>query len=252
MDKQINGAETSERNDLKINGTGNTSGGSFNDVIINGVGEIKGDVECLNFKSNGTSNMNGNLKTKTLKVNGTSSVRGNVNSEDIKINGAADFNGFVESNFTKIHGSMNVTGNITSDELYLQGGMRISGDCNADKFESSGGFSVIGLLNADSINIKLHAPCKAKEIGGENITVKKGNDFSLKKLIKTFFPSWDLDRKLSAELIEGNDITLEATKAKVVRGNNITIGDDCEIELVEYKNSFNRSDKTSVKENKKL
>jgi len=252
MDKQNNGAAGSGRNDLKINGTGNASGGNFNDIIINGVGDIKGDVDCLNFKSNGTSSMNGNLKSNTIKVNGTASINGNVNSEDIKINGTADFSGAVEAKQTKIHGAMNVTGNISSDELNLHGGMRVSGDCSAETFNSSGGFSIVGLLSADNINIKLQAPCKAREIGGDKITVKLGNEFGLKKLIKSIFPSWDLNRKLSADIIEGNDIELESTKAKVVRGDNVLIGEGCEIELVEYKKSFTQSDKSTVKENKKL
>ena len=240
------------RSDLKINGSGNTSGGNFNDVIINGAGEIKGDVDCVNFKSNGTTSMSGNLISKTVKVNGTASVKGNMKSDDIKINGSADISGSVESDITRIHGSVNINGNISSEELQLRGGMRVSGDCNAEKFESSGGFSVLGLLNAGNISIKLQAPCKAKEIGGENICVRKGNDFALKKLINTLFPSWDLSKKLTADLIEGNNIELESTRAKIVRGDNITIGDDCEIDLVEYRKSYNHSDKSTVKENKKV
>ncbi len=249
MEKQN---ESNGRNDIKINGTGNISGGIYNDIVINGTGAIKGDVDCISFKTNGTSSMNGNLKSKALKVNGTTAVSGSVSSDEIKVTGAADFNGAVESVHTKINGAMNVTGNISSDELYLKGGMRISGDCNAETFESNGGFSVVGLLNADNINIRLNAPCRAKEIGGENISVKLGNDFSLRKLIKSIFPSWDLNQRLSAEVIEGNDIELESTKAKVVRGDNVLIGEGCEIDLVEYKKSFNQSGKSIVKENKKL
>ncbi len=239
------------RNDIKINGTGNIGGGTYNDIIINGTGSIKGDVDCMSFKTNGTSSMTGNLKSKSLKVNGTTAISGAVKSEEIKVSGTADFNGAVESDLTKINGAMNVTGNISSDELYLKGGMRVSGDCSADTFDSNGGFSVVGLLNADNINIRLNGSCRAKEIGGNNITVKLG-DFSLRKLIKSIFPSWDLKQRLSAEVIEGNDIELESTKAKIVRGDNVIIGEGCEIDLVEYKKSYNVSEKSTVKENKKM
>jgi cytoskeletal protein CcmA (bactofilin family) len=249
MEKQHN---SDARNDLKINGTGKISGGFYNDIVINGTGSIKGDVDCISFKTNGASSMSGNLKSKIIKVNGTTAITGAVSSGDIKVSGTTDFNGGVESNFTKINGAMNVTGNISSDELHLNGGMRVSGDCNAETFDSSGGFSVVGLLNADKINIRLNAPCRAKEIGGENITVKLGKDFSIRKLIKSIFPSWDLNQKLSVDVIEGNDIELEQTKAKIVRGDNVIIGEGCEIELVEYKKSFNQSEKSTVKENKKM
>lgn len=244
--------ETQSRHDLKINGAGNTSGGKFNDVIINGVGDINGDIDCINFKSNGASSLIGNLKSKTTKINGSTSIKGQLNSDDLKVNGSAEINGNIEVKDSKVNGEVKVTGNITAETLELHGGMKVSGDCNSEKFLSSGGFSIVGMLNADEINIKLHAPCRAKEIGGEKITVKKGNEFTLKKIIKSIFTSWDLNGKLSADVIEGDDIELEATKAEIVRGNNVTIGSDCEIELVEYKNSFNHTAKNGVKENKKI
>jgi cytoskeletal protein CcmA (bactofilin family) len=244
--------ETQSRHDLKINGAGNTTGGKFNDVIINGVGDINGDVECINFKCNGASTLIGNLNSKTAKINGSSSIRGVVNSDELKVNGSADFTGNIEVKDTKVNGEVKVTGNVKAETIEIHGGFKVSGDCNAETFSSSGGFSIVGMLNADNINVKLHAPCKAKEIGGEKIIVKKGNEFTLKKIIKSIFTAWDLNGKLSADLIEGDDITLEATKAKIVRGNNVTIGSDCEIELVEYKNSFNHTSKNGVKENKKI
>lgn len=39
------------------------------------------------------------------------------------------------------------------------------------------------------------------------------------------------------ETIEGDDIHLELTRARVVRGNNVSIGSGCDIDLVEYKNN---------------
>ena len=244
--------ENQNRNDLKINGSGNTTGGMFNYVVVNGVGDINGDVDCISFKTNGASSLNGNLKSKSVKVNGSSSVKGNIDSEEIKINGSADFKGMVEAKESNIHGELNLTGNISSVIMDLRGWMKVSGDCNAETFSCQGGFSIVGMLSADDINIKLHAPCRVKEIGGEKITVEMGRGFAFKKFIKTIFPSWDINRKLTADVIEGDDIELEATNAKVVRGNNIVIGDGCEIDLVEYKNSFNMNKNSTVKENKKV
>ena len=53
----------------------------------------------------------------------------------------------------------------------------------------------------------------------------------------------------AAEKIE---VYLEYTKAKVVRGNMVTIGKGCEIELVEYHDRFEKSDKSSVIKNKRI
>lgn len=38
----------------------------------------------------------------------------------------------------------------------------------------------------------------------------------------------------------------------MVRGNNVTIGKGCEIELVEYKGRFEKDDKSVVIEHKKI
>jgi cytoskeletal protein CcmA (bactofilin family) len=54
------------------------------------------------------------------------------------------------------------------------------------------------------------------------------------------------NKELTADIIEGDDVYLENTQAKVVRGNNIELGPDCEIELVEYKDSFKQDEKADV------
>ena len=57
---------------------------------------------------------------------------------------------------------------------------------------------------------------------------------------------------LSTNSIEGDDIYLEYTKAKAVRGNNIILGPGCEIELVEYKDNFKQDDTSEVETQRKI
>jgi cytoskeletal protein CcmA (bactofilin family) len=106
-----------------------------------------------------------------------------------------------------------------------------------------GGFTMGGLLYADSININLHYRCKVREIGGEKIEVKVGREFQLLRIIKSLFiPKGFHEPQLETDIIEGDEINLGQTKAEVVRGNNITIGKNCDIDLVEYRNSFEQTD----------
>ena len=58
--------------------------------------------------------------------------------------------------------------------------------------------------------------------------------------------------ELTTELIEGDEIYLENTNAKIVRGNNITIGEGCNIGLIEYSGEINISSESIVKEQKKI
>jgi hypothetical protein len=58
--------------------------------------------------------------------------------------------------------------------------------------------------------------------------------------------------QLVTDTIEGDDIYLEYVKAKVVRGNNIEIGPDCEIDLIEYKNTLKQHESSRVGNSRKV
>ncbi len=52
---------------------------------------------------------------------------------------------------------------------------------------------------------------------------------------------------LEAELIEGDDIYLENTKAKIIRGKVVEIGAECEIDIIEYLENLLVANDSSVK-----
>ncbi|MCG5026996.1 bactofilin, partial [Anoxybacillus flavithermus] len=117
-----------------------------------------------------------------------------------------------------------------AETIRVHGELEIGGDCSAERLEMEGRFTIGGLLNADHIEVKMFGPCRAKEIGGETIMVKKHGVSLFKKL---FFPA-----ELTADVIEGDIIYLEHTAAKTVRGNRVTIGPGCQVERVEYREAF--------------
>lgn len=241
-----------QRNDLRINGNGSTSGGKYNDVVINGMGKVNGDLECSSFRCNGESKISGSVKTTSAKIHGSTSIKGNLKSDEIKISGYTGIGGSVDSKSVLVAGQADIGGSLSTDDIEIKGAVKAKGDCSAENFVSHGAFTIDGLLNAGQIEIKLYGPCKAKEIGGETITVKKGNAFILKDLVKSIFSTFDIANNLTADVIEGDDVTLEYTNAKIVRGNNVSVGEGCQIDLVEYRKSFNKSDSSKVKENKKI
>jgi cytoskeletal protein CcmA (bactofilin family) len=233
-----------ERQDLVIAGFGNATGGNYNLVKISGNGELQGDLDCIELNIQGNAKIYGNVKSETTNVAGTANLHGALYSERIKIQGKASIFGDIECKEVRFHGSGKVEGNVTAEELHIHGGATISGDCASEVFETNGSFRVGGLLNAGNIQIQLFGNCQAKEIGGENIEVKKQK--------RIFFKKWFFNAVLNAESIEGDEIYLENTKAKVVRGNRVILGPGCDIELVEYKNQFQCDKKSKVKTCKKL
>lgn len=215
--------------DLKINGQSSAAGGIYNDVIINGEGRITGDLDCINLKINGKCDIKGNVKSESVNVNGSNSIKGDLEAEKAKINGTID-----------------IDGNLSVDKAETYGIINVNGDCNAEIFKIKGTFAIEGLLNAGKLELSLYESSRAREIGGEKITVKRIGG------LKGMIMSSGRGKELTVETIEGDDVYLENTNAKIVRGNNIELGPGCEIELVEYKDSFKQDEKANVNIHKKI
>jgi len=57
---------------------------------------------------------------------------------------------------------------------------------------------------------------------------------------------------LEVDTIEADEIYLESTHAKVVRGKNITLGSECRIGLIKYEDSFKDHDESMVESTQKI
>ncbi|TVY08989.1 polymer-forming cytoskeletal protein [Paenibacillus cremeus] len=224
--------ETQTRRDLIISGMmGGQGGGFYKSVTIHGLGRINGDLDCLDFTCHGRVNIQGSVKTQKAEIHGLSSIE-----EDM------------QARAMKVYGKATVGGQLSGEELEIYGFMTVNGSCDAESFQANGGFKIQGMLNAGHIEIQLNAKCEAREIGGGSIRVEKpANSSKFGKLMQSLLPKFDV---LTTDTIEGDDIYLENTRAKVVRGSNITIGPGCEIELVEYKDHFHRDENAKVIESR--
>jgi len=255
--------------DLKIYGSGSSSGGKYNKVRIMGEGRISGDIDCKDLKINGEGTADGNLKaTNNVSILGEGRLCGNVDCIDFKVNGEGEVDGNLKAEGTvtirgetevrgnlkaqkvKVQGELEVAGDLFADEAKITGNINATGDCNAEIFTVEGGLTIDGLLNSDILKINLYWPCRVHEIGGSEIIVKKSGKLSFLGLKNRIMPGGQ--NELTADVIEGDIVYLENTKAKVVRGNDITIGSGCKIELVEYKENFKQDEGSAVVNNKKI
>lgn len=236
--------------DLRISGAGSSSGGRFNEVRISGAGEVKGDIECNFFKTSGASEVKGNVKSKTVEISGASEISGNLECEEMTTSGASEIKGDVKAKKVKVSGSSDIDGSLHTENIEILGCVDVKKDCEAEVFTARGAFDIGGLLNADTITINIGGKCTVREIGGEHIDVRLGiGDNIFSKMMKYFSIT---SKILNSNLVEGDDIYLEATHAKMVRGSNVTIGADCVIDRVEYKDTLNIIDGALVKEQIKL
>lgn len=240
--------DTGVRLDIKIAGAGAMATGVYNDVTISGSGTLTGDIECVKLKVSGAANGQGSLKADRISVSGSFRYYGAVTAGETKVAGSADFNGSVTGKSFRISGGGTVDGDLSADEIDVQGGLTVGGDCEAERFTCVGAFTVGGLLNAGVVDLRLHGPCKAREIGGEAVVAREGGT-AFRRLVAMFAPS--MEARLTVDTIEGDDVRLERTTAKVVRGHSVVIGPGCDIGLVEYTESYSASREAKVRESRK-
>jgi cytoskeletal protein CcmA (bactofilin family) len=226
--------EQKTRRDLTISGIMGGQGGTYHSVNLHGVGKINGHLDCIDFHCHGRVNIQGGVKAEQIA----------------EIHGDARIAGNLESGQVKVHGKTNVGGSVSGEEIKIHGFLKVNSHCDAESFSTRGGFRINGLLNAGTIDIQLYAPCEAKEIGGGTIRIQKpGMASPFSKFIRSILPKIDV---LTAETIEGDDIYLENTRAKVVRGTNVTIGPGCKIDIVEYKQHFDQDKNANVLKSRRV
>lgn len=226
--------EQKTRRDLTISGMMEGQGGTYNSVNLHGVGKVNGHLDCIDFHCHGRVNIQGDVKAEQM----------------VEINGDARIAGNLESGKVKVHGKTIVGGYVSGEEIDIHGFLNVNSNCDAESFCTRGGFRINGLLNAGTIDIQLYASCEAKEIGGGTIRILKPVMVSpFSKFIRSILPKINV---LTAETIEGDDIHLENTRAKVVRGTNVTIGSGCIIDIVEYKQHFDQDKNANVMKSRRV
>lgn len=258
--------QATKRHDLKINGSGSAGGGQYEHVSISGSGKIHGDVECESLKIDGSGKVEGSVLAEQVKISGSSTLKGKIETKLLKTNGSTKFEETVSAEeFTvngsakilkeltagefKVNGSAKVMGKIQAERVEVSGLLSAAKDCEAESFRSSGVIHVGGLLSADQIEICVDHYSKVKEIGGETITVGAEKSFNLFRRLFRFMNS---EPYLHTEVIEGDSVRLQNTKAKLVRGTDISIGENCEIGTVEYTGSLDVHPKAAVQESVKV
>ncbi|MDQ0192892.1 hypothetical protein [Paenibacillus wynnii] len=205
--------------DMIISGVSDAAGGSYDQVIIDGVGRIKGAVTSRVFRGNGNIHVMGDLAAEELDCNGTMNVRGNISFDTMRADGM-----------------FKVKGALRGERFNLNGLINIQGNCELEEFKGEGGFTIDGLLSAGHVDFQLQGSGKAREIGVESIVILQANIGVWSKLWSGIFPTFKPE--LVTGTIEGDHINLEYTTAEIVRGNTVIIGPGCKIGLVEYRSEL--------------
>lgn len=240
-------SESPVRGDVRISGAGAIATGTYRTVSVSGSATLVGEIDCINFKVSGAAEGEGSLVAESMVVNGTLGYRGDARAKSVRVNGTAQF-GALDGGKVSVAGTLGVR-ELRATEATVLGYLDVAGDCSAERFRSEGGFTIGGLLNAGVVEIGVYARCSALEIGGEAVTVK-GAHGSLRRLVAALIPA--AENRLTVEVVEGDDVRLEQTTARAVRGRTVVIGQGCQIDLVEYSGEYSASPDAKIKQVRKL
>jgi len=202
--------------DLKINGVGQASGGTYREVRIDGVSRLKGDIEC-----------------EKLRLNGMATAQGTIRARELECDGKLNAVRLLEAGNAVLNGMIKVKGEFRGEKVELNGYIVVQGDLSAESFHGRGCVEVGGLLNAGEVDLTAEGRCTAREIGGESIRIRRGTGGSRWRTMW----SWAIPKLTAiteADTIEGDRIDLEHTTASVVRGSVVHVGRGCKIGRVEY------------------
>jgi cytoskeletal protein CcmA (bactofilin family) len=242
-----------KRSDLKFSGNMTFPGGIFKRVDVNGNVTFDGDLDCLDYRVYGGGTVNGNLKSANTAIHGSIMVTGDAGGEEIDIYGDGKIDGNLKISHLKTYGKLIVRGDITADKLNVSGQLDAGGKCDAEIFTCKGAFDIEETLNAEEVNIDLYGISRVKEIVGGKIAVRKAVGNRLGKLFAVITnPLEFYKEQLTTDTIEGDEIAIDHTKANVVRGNKVRIGDGCVIDLVEYRDTFDKTRDASVLKHVKI
>ena len=224
---------------LCISGANVMGGGEYKDVTMSGACKISSDTKCQSFRASGASKVEGNLICESFNGSGASKVTGKVDCEGLfKCSGATNVGGVAA-------GDVHVSGAFTSERSVdvkkiakFSGASKIHGNLTAENVEVTGAITVTGNVNAESFVCEMGASasnCSADSIGGSLVKImRKEAEFGIfNNVLNVIFNNGN-SSVFTVDEIEGDTVDLVGVHARVVRGHDINVGEDCRIKRVEY------------------
>lgn len=237
--------------DMKIAGSGSITPGEYENIRISGSGSIRGPVRCRSLHASGSVSAEGDIFCEEeIRVSGSGRFRGAVQAGEFCAAGSAHVDGdLTVAGEAKAAGSFRCDGGIRAGVLRLAGGIRVEKDAEAEEARISGGFRCGGLLNAERVELRTDGGMDIGSIGGSVIRVQwESRGFNLRNLFRKNHRGTVTVRGA----VEGDDILLECVNAPRVSGRTVVIGENCNIDLVQYSESIGISPDAKVGRTEKI
>ncbi len=205
LDKAVQNAikeeEESGKKDYKCAGSCTIPPGKYGYISGAGSVSITGDVKAIKLSVAGSLHAKGYIKVESFKSAGSAKIEGDIIAENVSAAGILNAR------------------NLNGEKV------RIGGALVCDKIigenVSIGGSVKAKMLKGEEIKIKLDGKSEVDEIKGEKIEIK-----SKRGIIRRF------SGHLKSKKITGENIYIESTTADLVDGENVIVGERCNIGVV--------------------
>jgi cytoskeletal protein CcmA (bactofilin family) len=213
--------------DARVNGDGTVSPGTYGSVLINGAGVISGELRCRELTINGTGRCAASVEADSISINGGATFEGPVRTSEFKCVGSTDVHAGMGVSRLKVRGKLSMDGGLAAGEVDLGGELRVGASATVDSLTGEGRFVVGDVLESARIELRIHGQSAANTVRCQTMRLRAPEGFTA---VFTAFA----DRRLVADTIEGGELELIDTTAKLVRGARVTLGEGCRIDVVEY------------------
>jgi len=182
----------------RIDGLFNFPGGTYEDLVVDGVCTSEGPLEAHSIKIDGVFKAKSDVKADILDCDGVVTIEGNLRAGKVDVDGTVSVKG----------------DKVEADVIKCDGILTAENQVSADIIEAN------GFINA-------------REIVGDRIVIKSfKKSFFFKVFLKAreAFIHSDYSK---VDLIEATTIELRGVKAKTVSGHDVIIGPACIIQKVD-------------------
>ncbi len=237
-----------EMQSIRIDGSGKIGGGIYDEVRINGNATVIDNFTCNLLRVSGMASLEGDVTSKETKISGTAKQTGELVANILDVSGTYKTIGGINADRVIVRGSLKAEGSMKANHVDVSGFVTVKQDINSEVIETEGNITCEGCINSEHFHLRLAGTSTIGEIGGSEIIVENRH-LSVGNFISSFLPGKLRSNQLIVKEIEGDEIRLENTTAEIVRGNNVKIGPNCKIGLIEYSGML-EIDEESVVDNK--
>jgi cytoskeletal protein CcmA (bactofilin family) len=188
-------------NNEKIDGIGTIHGGNYDDIIVAGMGKLKGSVTANKVVVSGAFKSKGQLTAEELQVDGIARIFRNIKINNLVIKGTLKLR----------------RADVNADSVYGEGLLTSTGTISADKI-SINGYCTVKKIMGDRISIH-------NDLSGINRFMKRLRILAFLYFGRGISPSHSL-----VDQIECTNLTASGIKSRVVRAGDVELGRDCIID----------------------